>query len=201
MKTRLILLLSALSVLLLVNIKTYSQEDKSVKGSKMSNNIDNITVKDMSGKNVKLSHYKGKVLLIVNVASKCGYTPQYKGLEALYEKYKGKGFEILAFPCNDFGGQEPGTNKEIETFCSSNFNVTFKLFDKIKVLGDERSSLYAKLINNDVTEKGDIKWNFEKFLIDKKGNIVARFRSKITPESDEITKAVEKELELLPAHS
>jgi glutathione peroxidase len=201
MKTKLFLLLSAFCVLLLVNIKTYSQEDKSVKGSKMSNNIDNITVKDMSGKNVKLSHYKGKVLLIVNVASKCGYTPQYKGLEALYEKYKGKGFEILAFPCNDFGGQEPGTNKEIETFCSSNFNVTFKLFDKIKVLGDERSSLYAKLINNDVTEKGDIKWNFEKFLIDKKGNIVARFRSKITPESDEITKAVEKELELLPAHS
>jgi glutathione peroxidase len=201
MKTKLFLLLSAFCVLLLVNIKTYSQEDKLVKGSKMSNNIDDITVKDMSGKNVKLSHYKGKVLLIVNVASKCGYTPQYKGLEALYEKYKGNGFEILAFPCNDFGGQEPGTNKEIETFCSSNFNVTFKLFDKIKVLGDERSPLYAKLINNDITEKGDIKWNFEKFLIDKKGNIVSRFRSKITPESDEITKAVEKELELLPAHS
>ena len=201
MKTRLILLLSALSVLLLVNIKTYSQEEKSVKGSKMSNNIDDITVKDMSGKNVKISHYKGKVLLIVNVASKCGYTPQYKGLEALYEKYKDKGLEILAFPCNDFGGQEPGTNEEIVTFCSTTYNVSFKLFDKIKVLSGERSPLYAKLINNDVTEQGDVKWNFEKFLIDKNGNIVARFRSKVTPESEDITKAVEKELSLSADHS
>jgi glutathione peroxidase len=196
MKTKLFLFLSVFCVLLLVNNRTFSKESKSVKGSKMINNVDDITVKDMHGKDVKLSHYKGKVLLIVNVASKCGYTPQYKGLEALYEKYKDKGFEILAFPCNDFGGQEPGTNEEIVTFCSTNYNVTFKLFDKIKVLTDERSPLYAKLINNDVTEQGEVKWNFEKFLIDKKGNIVARFRSKITPDSDDITKAVEKELAL-----
>jgi len=196
MRTGLFLLLSVFCILLLVNNKIYSIELNSVKGSKMNNNVDDISVKDMQGKDVKLSHYKGKVLLIVNVASKCGFTPQYKGLEALYEKYKNKGFEILAFPCNDFGGQEPGTNVEIENFCSSNYNVTFKLFDKIKVLGDERSPLYAKLINNDVTEKGDIKWNFEKFLIDKKGNIIARFRSKVTPEGEEIIKAVEKELSL-----
>jgi len=163
-------------------------------GDNMKNSIKDLTVTDMDGKEVKLADYKGKVLLIVNVASKCGYTPQYKGLEALYEKYKEKGFEILAFPCNDFGGQEPGTNEEIKTFCSSNYNVTFRLFDKIKVLTDQRSPLYDRLINNDLTEKGDVKWNFEKFLIDRDGNIAARFRSKITPESDELVKALETEL-------
>lgn len=201
MKTKVFLLFTIYCVLFLVFTQTYSKESKSAKGSKMTNNIDDIIVKDMKGKDIKLSHYKGKVLLIVNVASKCGFTPQYKGLEALYEKYKDKGFEILAFPCNDFGAQEPGTNAEIENFCSTNYNVTFKLFDKVKVLGDERAPLYARLINNDVTDKGDVKWNFEKFLIDKKGNIVARFRSKVTPESEEITNAVEKELELSTQHS
>jgi glutathione peroxidase len=201
MKTKLFLLVSVFSVLFLVYNNMFAKEGKSVKGSKMTNNIGDIKVKDMKGKDVKLSHYKGKVLLIVNVASKCGFTPQYKGLEALYNKYKDKGFEILAFPCNDFGGQEPGTNEEIVTFCSTTYNVTFKLFDKIKVLGDERSSLYSKLIDNEVTEKGDVKWNFEKFLIDKKGNIIARFRSKVTPDSDEIINAVEKELELSAVHS
>ncbi|MCX6171018.1 MAG: glutathione peroxidase [Ignavibacteriales bacterium] len=172
----------------------YNSPAKNSGGESSANNIDNIVVKDMSGKDVKLSDYKGKVLLIVNVASKCGYTPQYEALEAIYNKYKDKGFEILAFPCNDFGGQEPGTNEEIKTFCSSKYNVTFKLFDKIKVLGDERTPLYARLINNNVTEKGDVKWNFEKFLVDKNGNIVSRFRSKIKPESEEITKAIEAEL-------
>jgi glutathione peroxidase len=193
MKTKLFYLLS---ILLFVNLQAFAPGESSVKDNKMTNNIEDITVKDMKGKNVKLSHYLGKVLLIVNVASKCGNTPQYKGLEAIYEKYKDKGFEILAFPCNDFGGQEPGTNEEIKNFCSSNYNVTFKLFDKIKVLGDNRSPLYAKLINNDVTEQGDVKWNFEKFLIDRKGNIVARFRSKVTPENEEFVKAVEKQLAL-----
>lgn len=167
---------------------------KNDKRDKMNDNVKDIVVKDMEGKDVNLSDYKGKVLLIVNVASKCGYTPQYEGLEAIYNKYKDKGFEILAFPCNDFGGQEPGTNEEIKTFCSSKYNVTFKLFDKIKVLGDERSPLYARLINNNVTEKGDVKWNFEKFLVDKNGNIVSRFRSKVKPESEEVTKAIENEL-------
>lgn len=148
----------------------------------------------MEGKNVKLSDYEGKVLLIVNVASKCGYTPQYTGLEAIYEKYKGQGFEILAFPCNDFGGQEPGTNEEIKTFCSVNYKVSFPLFDKIKVLGADKSPLYKLLTNSPSVEQGDIKWNFEKFLIDKKGNIVNRFRSKVKPESEELTKAIETEL-------
>lgn len=167
---------------------------KNDKGDKMTDNIKDIVVKDMGGKEVKLADYRGKVLLIVNVASKCGYTPQYTGLEALYKKYKENGFEILAFPCNDFGGQEPGSNEEIKDFCSTKYDVTFPLFDKVKVLSDERSPLYTLLINNDVTEKGDVKWNFEKFLIDKEGNIVSRFRSKVKPESEEITKAIEKEL-------
>ncbi len=164
-------------------------------GNKLSDTVKDLVVKDMDGKDVKLADYKGRVLLIVNVASKCGYTPQYTGLETIYNKYKEKGFEILAFPCNDFGGQEPGTIEEIKEFCSTKYDVTFTLFDKIKVLGDEKSPLYSRLINNSVTEKSDVKWNFEKFLIDKEGNIVSRFRSKVKPESEEITKAIEKELE------
>ena len=159
-----------------------------------SNNVSDIIVRDMDGKNIKLSDFKGKVLLIVNVASKCGYTPQYAGLESIYEKYKDKGLEILAFPCNDFGGQEPGTNEEIKDFCTAKYDVTFTLFDKVKVLGDEKSPLYTRLVNSNVVEKGDIKWNFEKFLIDKTGNIVSRFRSKVKPESEELTNAIEKEL-------
>lgn len=161
----------------------------------MKNSIYDLTVKDINGKEVKLSDYKGKVLMIVNVASKCGFTPQYEGLQKIYEKYKDKGFEILAFPCNDFGGQEPGTNDEIKEFCSTNYNVTFKLFDKIKILGENKSPLYDRLINSNNVEKGDVKWNFEKFLVDKNGNIRARFRSKVKPESEEIITVIEKLLQ------
>ena len=164
------------------------------KGNKMGNNISQITVKDIDGKQVSLSDYKGKVLLIVNVASYCGYTKQYSGLEDIYKKYKNKGFEILAFPCNQFGEQEPGTNEEIKNFCSSKFDVTFRLFDKIDVNGKDKSPLYALLTDNDVTGKGDIKWNFEKFLIDKNGNIVERFLSAVEPTSDKLISALEKEL-------
>ncbi|MBS1550900.1 MAG: glutathione peroxidase [Bacteroidetes bacterium] len=156
----------------------------------LNKNIYDLKVRTMEGEEKNLSDYKGKVLLIVNVASRCGYTPQYEGLEALYLKYKEKGFEVLAFPCNDFGGQEPGTNDEIRTFCESKYNITFTLFDKIKVLGEEKSPLYARLTENSVPS-GDIDWNFEKFIIDKSGNIVSRFRSKTKPESEEVTKAIE----------
>ena len=114
-------------------------------------NIYKFKVKDINNNDVNLSDYKGKVLLIVNVASKCGFTKQYKGLEEIYEKYKDKGFVILGFPCNDFGGQEPGTNEEIKEFCSVNFNVTFPMFDKIKVLGKEKAPLYKVLTNNTKT--------------------------------------------------
>ena len=153
-------------------------------------NISDVKVKTMDGQEKSLSDFKGKVVLIVNVASKCGYTPQYEGLQKVYEKYKDKGFEILAFPCNDFGGQEPGTNEEIQSFCKTNYNVTFTLFDKIKVLGNEKAPLYSKLIDYDPA--GDISWNFEKFLIDKNGNVVGRYKSKVKPESEEFTSAIEK---------
>ena len=165
-----------------------------IKGDGLKDNISDIKVLDMNNKEVNLSDYNGSVLLIVNVASECGSTPQYKGLEEIYKEYNPKGFEILAFPCNDFGGQEPGTNEQIQNFCSSKYNVTFKLFDKIKVLGKDKSPLYERLINNSVTEKGDVKWNFEKFLISKDGKIVKRFRTKVEPTSSEIIAAIESEL-------
>jgi glutathione peroxidase len=164
------------------------------KGDKMSSNIENIKVKDIDGKEVKLSEYKGKVLLIVNVASYCGFTKQYAGLEEIYKEYKNKGFEILAFPCNQFGNQEPGTNEEIKNFCSSKFDVTFRLFDKIDVNGKNKSPLYAILTDNPVTGKSDIQWNFEKFIIDKNGNIVARFPSRVEPTSEKLTSVLEIEL-------
>lgn len=161
---------------------------------KINKNISSISVKDIDGKSVNLADYKGKVLLIVNVASYCGFTKQYSGLEEIYKEYKGKGFEILAFPCNQFGEQEPGTNEEIKNFCSSKFDVTFRLFDKIDVNGKNKSPLYAVLTDNEVTGKADIKWNFEKFLIDKDGDIIARFPSSVEPTSDKLITAIEKEL-------
>jgi glutathione peroxidase len=187
-----------LIILLLTSIQLFAQEKPNLKNDKKGNesmdNINGITVLDMNKKEVNLSDYHGKVLLIVNVASECGNTPQYAGLEEIYEKYNPEGFEILAFPCNDFGGQEPGTNEQIQNFCSSKYGVTFKLFNKIKVLGNDKSPLYARLINNSVTEKGDVKWNFEKFLISKDGKIVARFGNKVQPTSDEVILAIEREL-------
>jgi glutathione peroxidase len=161
----------------------------------LKDNINDITVMDMGNNSIHLSDYNGKVLLIVNVASECGYTHQYKGLEEIYQKYNALGFEILAFPCNDFGAQEPGTNEEIKAFCSSNYNVTFKLFNKIKVLGEDKSSLYERLTNNSITDKSDINWNFEKFIISKDGKITARFLSKIKPTDEVITKLIEEELD------
>ncbi|HAY33026.1 MAG TPA: glutathione peroxidase [Bacteroidetes bacterium] len=158
-------------------------------------NISDLSVMDMDRKEVKLSDYKGKVLMIVNVASKCGYTKQYKGLEEIYKKYKDRGFEILAFPCNDFGGQEPGSNDEIRTFCESKYNVTFPLFDKIAVLGENKSPLYQRLTENS-DPAGDIGWNFEKFIIDKNGDTAARFKSKVEPESEEIVSVIEEKISL-----
>lgn len=160
----------------------------------MKNNISDTSVRDMNNIEVNLSDYKGKVLLIVNVASKCGYTKQYKGLQEIYDQYNEQGFEILAFPCNQFGGQEPGTNAEIEEFCSVNYGVSFKLFDKIDVKGSDRSPLYERLTENTVTDAGDVKWNFEKFLIDKNGNIVKRFLTKVEPTSKDVISAIESEL-------
>jgi glutathione peroxidase len=156
--------------------------------------IHDIAVKDIDGKDTTLSAYKGKVLLIVNVASRCGYTPQYKALEAVYEKYKDKGLAVLGFPCNQFGGQEPGTNEEIKQFCSSKYNVTFPLFDKIEVNGANRHPLYVALAGKESPYPGDIKWNFGKFLIGRDGKIIKRFDSAIKPDAPEMTAAIEAAL-------
>lgn len=157
-----------------------------------SANVYKYSVLDIEGEEVKLSKYKGKVLLIVNVASKCGFTPQYEGLENIYQQYKNDGFEILAFPCNNFASQEPGTNEEIINFCSINYNVTFQLFDKIMVKGGDKEPLYKMLTDNPIAGKSGVLWNFEKFLIDRNGNIVKRYRSKTKPESEKIKSSIEE---------
>ena len=156
-----------------------------------ASNIHEFTLNSIDGKPAPLSAYDGKVVLLVNVASRCGYTPQYTGLEALYEKYKDKGLVILGFPANNFGAQEPGTNEEIKTFCSTKYNVTFPMYSKVSVKGSDITPLYKFLTE---TKGGDVKWNFTKFLADKHGNVVGRFESAITPDSPELVSAIEAAL-------
>lgn len=153
-----------------------------------------IPLKDIDGKEVTLKSYEGKVLLVVNVASKCGLTPQYQALQALQEKYADKGFTILAFPSNDFGAQEPGTNLEIKEFCSSKYKVSFPLFDKVHVKGEEQHKLYKELTGKDGAFPGDVKWNFGKFLIGRDGKPLARFEPGTTPDDAALVKAVEDAL-------
>ena len=142
------------------------------------------TMKSIDGKPVPIAEFKGKVLLVVNVASKCGFTPQYTGLEALYEKYKGQGLVIAGFPANNFMSQEPGTDAEIKTFCSTKYNVSFPMFSKISVKGDDKAPLYQYLTDTTAnpTTGGEIKWNFTKFLVDRNGKILQRFEPNVTPE-------------------
>jgi glutathione peroxidase len=156
----------------------------------------NHKVKSIKGEEVDLSKYQGKVVLIVNVASQCGATPQYKQLEALNEKYKDKGLAVLGFPCNQFGSQEPGTEEEIVKFCKSKYNVSFDMFAKIDVNGTDASPVYKTLTSKDSDPKhaGDIKWNFEKFLIGRNGDIIARFPTKTPPDAPEVVSAIEAEI-------
>jgi glutathione peroxidase len=149
------------------------------------------TMNSIDGKPSSLADYKGKVVLLVNVASKCGYTPQYAGLEALYRKYKDDGFVIVGVPANNFGGQEPGTNEEIKTFCKRNYDVTFPMLAKVSVKGADKAPLYEYLTS---TGGGEIKWNFTKFLIARDGKAVARFEPSVKPDSPELVEAVEKAL-------
>lgn len=154
------------------------------------------TVKNIDGKEVALSKYKGNVVILVNTASKCGYTPQYASLEGLYQKYKDKGLRILAFPSNDFGGQEPGSEKEIHEFCTTRYKTTFDLFSKVKTQGDGQAPLYNYLTSKTTNPKfgGAIEWNFTKFLVSRDGQLSGRFKSGVDPLSPEFTRAVEEAL-------
>lgn len=164
----------------------------------VNNTVDSIydfNKKNIDGEEVSLSTYQDKVILIVNVASKCGFTPQYEGLQELYDTYKEEGLVILGFPANNFKGQEPGSNEEIKQFCKLEYGVDFPMFSKVSVKGEDQDELFKYLTtqsNNDF--EGDIKWNFEKFLINKEGNLIRRFRSNVEPMSSEIVNAIEKEI-------
>ncbi len=155
-----------------------------------SGTIYDIPLKDIDGNATSLKGYQGKVLLIVNVASKCGYTPQYAPLEALYKQYKDQGIVVLGFPCNQFGNQEPGTSEEIKAFCSNKYNVSFPLFTKLEVNGANRHPLYELLAGPESPFPGNIKWNFTKFLVGRDGKILKRFESAVSPDAPELKEAV-----------
>jgi glutathione peroxidase len=156
----------------------------------------NFQMKTLDGKDVSLRDYQGKVLLIVNVASRCGLTPQYKELQALHEKYSGEGLAILGFPCNQFGSQEPGTAEEIQQFCTANYGVKFAMFSKVNVNGDEACDLYKHLtaLDTQPVGPGKISWNFEKFLVGRKGDVVARFAPRTKPDAADVISLIEAEL-------
>jgi glutathione peroxidase len=157
-----------------------------------------IPLKDINGKPTSLKAYQGKVLLVVNVASRCGYTPQYAGLEKLYRDYQDRGLVVLGFPCNDFGAQEPWTTAEIKAFCEANFGVTFPMFDKLHVKGPEQHPLYTALTGQDSPVPGEVKWNFGKFLLGREGKILQRYDSKVKPDDADFLKALEGALAAKP---
>ena len=159
-------------------------------------NVFDYTLNTIDGQPAPLSAYKGKVVMLVNVASRCGFTPQYTALETIYEKYKDRGFVIVGIPANNFGAQEPGTNQEIKTFCQSKYNVTFPMMSKVSVKGDDKTPLYQYLTDKTANPKtgGDIQWNFTKFLVGPDGQIITRFEPKVTPDSPEVTAAIESAL-------
>jgi glutathione peroxidase len=178
------LLLAAAAFAMVLPLSATAEESK----------LYSVPLKDIDGKPTSLKPYAGKALLIVNVASKCGNTPQYRELEALWQKYKDQGLVVLGFPANDFGSQEPGTNEQIKEFCSTKYNVTFPMFDKVKVKGPEQHPLYAELTAENAPYPGPVKWNFGKFLVDREGKIAARFEPKTKPDAPEVIAAVEKTL-------
>jgi glutathione peroxidase len=159
-------------------------------------NLFDYTLSTIDGRPAPLSAYKGKVVMLVNVASRCGFTPQYTALEAIYEKYKDRGFVIVGIPANNFGAQEPGTNQEIKTFCQSKYSVTFPMMSKVSVKGEDKTPLYQYLTDKTANPKtgGDIQWNFTKFLVGPDGKVIARFEPKVTPESPEVTAALKTAL-------
>jgi glutathione peroxidase len=158
--------------------------------------IYDVPIESIEGQPLDLSSYKGKTVLVVNVASKCGLTPQYTGLENLQKSYQDRGFTVLGVPCNQFAGQEPGTSEEIQTFCSTTYGVTFPLTEKVDVNGPARHPLYQELTEtpDEQGSAGDVQWNFEKFLVAPDGKVVARFRPPVEPESEQVTQAIESAL-------
>jgi glutathione peroxidase len=150
------------------------------------------TMKRLNGQEEDLSRYKGKVVMVVNTASKCGLTPQYKGLQAIYDQYKARGFEILGFPANDFMGQEPGTEEEISEFCEINYGVTFPMFSKISVKGEAMDPLYREITTMPEPIGGDVMWNFQKYLLDREGNVVKKIGPQTTPEDPSVIGAIEE---------
>jgi glutathione peroxidase len=154
------------------------------------------TLKSIDGQPTPLSEYHGKIILLVNVASHCGFTPQYTALESLYEKYKGRGLVVVGVPANNFAGQEPGSNEEIKTFCTKKYNVSFPMMSKLSVVGEDKTPLYQFLTSKSANPKvgGEIKWNFTKFLFDRNGNPIARFEPDVKPDSPEVTAAIETAL-------
>lgn len=180
------LFLTSLAALTLSVITTASAADKPM--------LQDIPLKTIDGKNTSLKALDGKVFLIVNVASECGYTPQYAGLQSLHETLNPSGLVVLGFPCNDFGGQEPGTTEEIKTFCDTRYKVTFPLFEKVQILGSDKHPLYEALTGKDSPFPGEVSWNFSKFLVAKDGKILARYDSSVEPDSPELVETIKAAL-------
>lgn len=191
-----LLVLAATSSLVL-SLSAVIAADKADDEAKKTPAALDFKMKSLDGKEIDLSQYLGKVVLVVNVASKCGLTPQYEQLQDIHKKYSEKGLAVIGFPCNQFGAQEPGTPDEIRQFCTKNYDVTFDLFAKVDVNGEEACPLYKYLTSLETkpAEKGKISWNFEKFLINRKGEVVARFAPRTKPDDPEVIKAIETELE------
>ena len=183
-------LMIAVGIGLLAGGQGVSAEEGAMGDAMSDAGVYGLTMQTIDGKPQPLAAFRGQVLLIVNTASRCGFTPQYKELEALHERYQDRGFSVLGFPSNDFMGQEPGTNEEIKQFCELRFGVTFPMFAKIRVKGKEQDPLYRHLTTAAGLE-GPISWNFNKFLVDRSGRVVARYDSKVTPESPELTAKLE----------
>lgn len=186
--------ITLLLALIICTLSCTEAVQSTTKPMNKTNAFESLTVNNIDGIPIKLSDYNENVVLVVNVASFCGYTSQYEDLEKLYQQYKSKGFTILAFPCNDFGNQEPGSLDEIKDFCSTKYSVTFPLFEKVVILGDQQHPLYTRLTNNENVEKGPVKWNFEKFILGKNGVVLGRFPSNVKPFDEKITSIIEKEL-------
>lgn len=200
-KLLIVLLLSLVTVTIFAASYDSGSENSPAKGANTAESIYDFDAIDIEGNDGNLGKYKGKVVMIVNTASQCGYTPQYEGLQAIYNKYKDRGFVILGFPTNDFGGQEPGSNEEIKEFCTLKYKVTFPMFAKITVKGEGQHPLYKYLTDKELFPEtgGEITWNFNKFLADNNGKIIKRFSSKDTPESETVTDAIEAALEDMEA--